>query len=141
MNQTPLYVQAALTTESISKIGHQIHRTKTRLWILKKAVAKVPPYCFGYKNMDIAEEIIRAKEQIKNLKEAKERLKKETPKALWYPRRKYSGRYNNRENDIKTKIMKDCIRYGFNVKQVAGYFNLTLSSVYRRINIKLKNEI
>lgn len=138
---TPLYAQAALTTDSIRKIGQQIHRTNTRLWILKKAIAKVPPYCLGYKNMDIAEEIIRAKEQVKNLKEAKERLKKETPKALWYPRRKYSGRYNNRENDIKTKIMKDCIRYGFNVKQIAGYFNLTLCSVYRRINIKLKNEI
>lgn len=136
MNQ-PLYAQAALTTESISKIGRQIHRTESRLWQLKKAIKKVPPYCLSFKSLDIAEEIIRAKEQAKNLREARERLKKETPKELWYPRKKYSGRYNNRENEIKTKIMKDCYRYGFNVKEIAGYFNLTLPNVYRRINIKL----
>lgn len=140
MTQTPAYIQAALTTESISKIGKQIHRTESRLWALKKAIKHIPPYCLTYKNMDLAEQIILAKEQAKNLREAQERLKKETPKSLWYPRRKYCGRYNNRENDIKTKIMKDCFRYGFNVKEIAGYFNLTLPPVYRRIKVKLKRE-
>lgn len=126
--------------ESIRMVSKQIHRTESRLWQLKKAINKEPPFCMVFKNKDLAEEIVLAKQKAKQLHEVREKLKAETPKELWYPRRKNSGRYNNRENDIKTQIMKDCYRYGFNVKQIAGYFNLTLPPVYRRINVKLKRE-
>lgn len=145
MRTNPPYINALTELdppyESIRMVSKQIHRTESRLWQLKKAINKEPPFCVVFKNKDLAEEIITAKEKARKLHAVREKLKAETPKDQWYPRRKYQGRYNNRENEIKTQIMKDCFRYGWNVKQIAGYFNLTLAPVYKRIKVKLKKEL
>lgn len=125
----------------ISQISKQIHRTDSRIWHLNKAIEGVPRYALMYKNMDKAEEILKSKRKARELREQRTLIKNMTPKTLWYPKKKYRGRYNNQVEKIKSKIMQECFDNGFNVKQIAGYFNLTLAPVYKRIKVKLKREL
>lgn len=122
---------------AITKMSFQIHLVRARLWTLNKALLGVRPYCLSYKTMDIPTEIKKSTNKLLTLKDKREKLKASIPKENWYPRRKYSGRYNNTENEVKTMIMRECIDGGFNVKSVAGYFGLALPSVYQRVKLKM----
>jgi len=50
------------------------------------------------------------------------RLKK---MGLWYPKR----------HDVLRKVMREAYMEGFNVKQIAGYFKVSLQSVYYKLNV------
>lgn len=137
MTQKP-YLEA---TTSISRLSHEIHRREAVLFIIRNAEQGRYPYSLNYKNLDNREQKkAKAERELKVLKQQREQLKKATPKELWYPKRKYSGRYNNTPNEIKTLIMQDCVRAGFNVKSIAGYFGLALTSTYQRIRLKEMRE-
>lgn len=122
--------------ESITQLSRQIHRKGTRIWHLKKAVEGVPKYAFEMKNLDVPYELAKEKMAIKELIAQREQLKTKTPKNLWYPKKKYCGRYKNDSSKAITRVMQDAFNEGFNVKTIAGYFNYTLACVYRRIQIK-----
>lgn len=47
----------------------------------------------------------------------------------WYPSKPT-------EEQIRRRIMRECWKEGYNVKQIAGYFKLSLCSVYDKINIR-----
>lgn len=47
----------------------------------------------------------------------------------WYPRRLSPSQ-------IKRKIMREAFLDGYNVKQIASYFRLNLTSVYEAISVK-----
>lgn len=48
---------------------------------------------------------------------------------FWYPRR-FSP------YQVKRKIMREAFLEGYNVKQIAGYFRVNLTSVYEAISVK-----
>jgi hypothetical protein len=48
----------------------------------------------------------------------------------WYPTSHLT------EQDIIRKIMREAWMAGFNAKQIAGYFKLSLWSVYNKVNIR-----
>lgn len=122
---------------TLRTIGKEIHKRRATLFIIDKAEKGECPYALYYKDQRVRRETrIKKEREMKALLKEREIIKLSTEKNLWYPRRKYCGRYNNTENDIKTEIMRQCFRYGFNVKEIAGYFRLTLPPVYRRINVK-----
>ncbi len=117
-------------------IGREIHRTNSRIWQLEKARQNVLPYCLRYKTMDVIEELVKSRKQARELRKKREEIKRTTPKTLWYPRRKQQGRNNLRRSEVITQIMKECFKEGWNVKSIAAYFNIGVTPVYRRINIK-----
>lgn len=120
------YIQA-LTEPPINRqeLSKRIHRAASHLWILKKCLEKVPPYCLHFRRVDVPLLVVRLSREVAALKQKR----KDLARPSWYPRRSTA-------NKIKTRIMRECIRKGFNVKQIAGYFNCTLQCVYRRVKIK-----
>lgn len=140
------YITAYLSEENfikpqnrIAKLGKEIHKSESRIWRLEKSLSNVRPYCGIFKTLNRPMEIITEKRKTKSLRAERDALKAKTPKHLWYPKRKYCGRYNNREEDVKTMIMKEAFKAGFNVKSIAGYFGRQLPTIYRRIGVKKIN--
>lgn len=123
---------------TIYQLSRQIHRKGTRIWMLTKAMKGIEPYCWRLKNLDIPAELVKDTKEFRQLRKQREELKASTPKNLLYPRRKYCGRYKGDSSKAITQVMRDAYMADFNVKTIAGYFNYTLPTVYRRIKIKEK---
>jgi len=138
---TPLYEQVLnnpglMEPNNIKRLSKRIHRLESDIWQLERCLENIQPYCFRFKRKDVPYEIVTKRKEALELRAERELVKRSIPKKLWYPRYKKCGRFGSSHNDIKTKIMIDCWRYGFNAKQIAGYFNVHPHAVYRRIKVK-----
>jgi len=120
---------------TLQEIGREIHKVGTAIWHLEKSMDGVEPYVWRFKRVNRPKELLRLRERKETLIALRSHMKATTPKELWYPRRKYSGRYSNTESIIKTRIMREAFKEGYNVKSIAGYFNLSIPAIYARLQI------
>lgn len=126
---------------SLRYLGSLIHRKKTRLWHLNKALAGIPKYYLAYCNMDIPYEYAKTKQDINELEKQRDHIKETTPKNLWYPNKRRCGHGLKRKdrwnaNRVIDRICEEAVLEGFNVKTIAAYFELQPVTVYQRIDMK-----
>jgi hypothetical protein len=110
---------------NLQEISKRIHRAASHLWQLKKCLDRIPPYCFRFKRVDVPMRVVMLKNELVDLKARRREIKA----MQWYPRRSTA-------NKVKTRIMRECIRHGYNAKEIAGYFGISVQNVYKRVEIK-----
>ena len=103
---------------TLTQISKEIHKSQQRIWFYKNTLNKERRY-------DAPLVLVKEKTKLKELL-----TKREEEKAkILYPRKPVAS-------GIKTRIMKECIRKGWNAKEIAGYFKVTVQSIYYHIDIK-----
>lgn len=133
------FTEDEIPPTSLRTIGREIHKRRAALFIIDKAEKGECPYAMYYKDQKVRRETrIRKQKEMKALLLEREIIKQTTPKKLWYPKHKKCGRYYRTGSEIKSQIILEAVKEGFNVKQIAGYFKITLAPIYRRIKAQKK---
>ena len=126
-----------LNTTSLRTLGKEIHKRRAALFIIDKSEKGECPYSMYYKDQKLRHETrVRKEKEMKALLAEREILKLTTPKKEWYPKKRFCGRYRSDHNKIRRQIMREAFLKGFNVKSIAGYFEVTLPVVYRIIKVR-----
>jgi hypothetical protein len=122
---------------SLTSIGKEIHKRRAAIFIIEKAQAGELPYVLQYKDHHQRDLLkIQKEKEMKALIQEREIFKMMTPKKEWYPRKRYCGRYKGDNVRVRARIMRETFLAGFNPKEIAGYFQLDLVTIYKYLNVR-----
>lgn len=90
---------------TIAQISKKIHRKKSHLWGIRKANEGNPTWVQAHKDPFKRNQTAKKlRDEIEMLEAQRQNLKETTPKSLWYPGYKRSGRHKGERNKPKSIV-------------------------------------